>query len=106
MKESELERVFVNEVRRLGGEAFKWVSPGNNGVPDRIVMLPTGEIYFIELKAWDGTLRPVQTKMLERIRALGQEAAVIRGEDELIVFFEIIGRAETAERLRKRFHEI
>ena len=96
MKESELERVFVNEVRRLGGEAFKWVSPGNNGVPDRIVMLPTGEIYFIELKAWDGTLRPVQTKMLERIR----------GEDELIVFFEIIGRAETAERLRKRFHEI
>jgi len=106
MKESELERVFVNEVRRLGGEAFKWVSPGNNGVPDRIVMLPTGEIYFIELKAWEGTLRPVQEKMLERIRALGQEAAVIRGEDELIVFFEIIGRAETAKRLRKRFHEI
>ena len=103
MKESELERALVSEVKREGGEAFKWVSPGNSGVPDRIVMLPDGRIYFVEMKSGRGTLRPVQAKVLERIRALGQEAVIVKGEDALIAFFEEIGRQDAAERLRARF---
>lgn len=103
MKESELERIFVNEIRREGGEAYKWVSPGNDGVPDRIVVFPHGEIYFIELKAEAGRIRRIQKKQISRLRALGQEAAVVKGEDGMISFFEDIGRLAAAARLRDRF---
>lgn len=34
MRERDIERILVDEVRRLGGRAYKWTSPGNAGVPD------------------------------------------------------------------------
>ena len=40
MTEKEIERILVTGVRDLGGRAYKWVSPGNAGVPDRIVIFP------------------------------------------------------------------
>ncbi len=49
MKESELERRFCRLVEQAGGKAYKFVSPGNSGVPDRIVVLPGGRIGFVEL---------------------------------------------------------
>ena len=103
MRESELERIFINEVRREGGNAFKWVSPGNAGVPDRIVMFPDGEIYFVELKAEGGTVRPIQKEQIGRLQKMGQEAGVIKGRKGAILFFESIGRMAAAERLRARF---
>ena len=48
--ESYLERAVCDEVKRRGGRAFKWVSPGNTGVPDRICILPGGRVIFAELK--------------------------------------------------------
>ena len=103
MKESELERIFVNEIRKEGGEAYKWVSPGNDGVPDRIVLFPSGEIYFVELKAAAGRIRAVQEKQIRRLRDLGQEATIVRGEEGLVQFFEAIGRGYISARLRERF---
>lgn len=40
MLEKELERKFMYTIKKLGGKAYKFVSPGNAGVPDRIVILP------------------------------------------------------------------
>ena len=40
MLEREIEKKLVDGVRKLGGRAYKFVSPGNDGVPDRIVVLP------------------------------------------------------------------
>ena len=50
MREKDIEKILVNGVKDVGGRAYKWVSPGNNGVPDRIVILPEGRIVFVELK--------------------------------------------------------
>lgn len=50
MYESALERKICDYIKSLGGKAYKWVSPGTPGVPDRIVVLPGGEIIFIEVK--------------------------------------------------------
>ena len=47
MRERDIEKKMLNAVRKMGGEAFKWVSPGNDGVPDRIVMLPGGRLIFV-----------------------------------------------------------
>lgn len=50
-KERDIEGYFVEQVRSLGGECLKWISPGTTGVPDRIVILPLGmAVEFVELK--------------------------------------------------------
>jgi len=57
MLEKDLEAKLVKDVRRMGGRCLKWVSPGNRGVPDRIVLLPGGRIRFVEMK------RPKESKI-------------------------------------------
>lgn len=86
MRERDIERKLVSEIRKMGGEAFKWTSPGNDGVPDRIVMLPGGRLIFVELKADKGRLGPIQKVQIRRIQRLGQEVRVVRGMDGLEEF--------------------
>ena len=71
MREREVEKKLVQAVRRMGGICPKWVSPGLDGVPDRIVLLPGGRIGFIELKAPGKKMRPLQKKRNEKLEALG-----------------------------------
>lgn len=103
MKESELERILVEEVRKEGGRAYKWVSPGNDGVPDRIVFFPGGDVYFVELKTERGRLSPQQEVQLAKLRDLGQYATTIRGISEMIFFFQVAGKKSAADRLLKRY---
>ena len=90
MRERDIEKKMLNAVRKMGGEAFKWVSPGNDGVPDRIVMLPGGRLIFVELKADRGRLSSVQKIQIRRIQKLGQDVEVVQGMDGLEEFLERI----------------
>lgn len=105
MRESELESILVREVKKEGGKAYKWVSPGNAGVPDRIIFFPGGEIYFIELKTEVGTIGGLQSAQIRNLRKLGQQAAVVKGMGGLIGFFRDIGREKVANRLMKEYAE-
>lgn len=70
MRETTVEQNICRQVKALGGVAWKWVSPGRSGVPDRICILPGGRIIFVELKRpglVDG--RSVQQKKVFRILA-------------------------------------
>ena len=62
MREKTIEAKLVQAVRTKGGLALKFTSPGFDGVPDRLVLLPGGRIAFIELKAPGKTLRPSASK--------------------------------------------
>lgn len=74
MLESEVEKKLCKRVKEeLHGRAFKWVSPGQNGVPDRIVLVPMGRIYFVETKAPGKKLRRLQ----ELVRGLIQELGFV-----------------------------
>lgn len=86
MLEKEIEKILVKEVKRLGGRAYKWVSPGTDGVPDRIVLLPGGIIWFAELKADNGRVSPRQEYQLAFLKRLGFNTIVIRGENEVREF--------------------
>lgn len=99
MRESELERILVDEVRKVGGRAYKWVSPGNDGVPDRIVFLPGGNVTFVELKTDRGRLSAQQKIQINRLKNLGQDARVVRGLTGLAAFFYEAGYGYTASRL-------
>lgn len=105
MRESELERILVEEVRKEGGIAYKWVSPGNDGVPDRIVFFPGGEVYFVELKTERGVVSSKQSIQVRKLRGLGQEAAIVKGIGGLIGFFRDAGKAHIANRLMKKYAE-
>lgn len=53
MRESTLERALREYVKRCGGRAYKFISPGNPGVPDRLCVFPGGLVVFVELKRPD-----------------------------------------------------
>ena len=70
--EEEVEAYLRDKVSAvLHGKAYKWVSPGNNGVPDRMVCLPGGRVVFAELKAPGKQPRPEQAAKHRELRALG-----------------------------------
>lgn len=102
MKESEIEKILVDEVRGLGGRAYKWVSPGNNGVPDRIVILPGNAPVFVELKTKTGKLSAIQQVQIRRLESLGQRVEVIYGEEGLIRYFRELGLTDSARRLSRK----
>ena len=71
MNEKTIEKKLTEAVRKMGGIAPKFVSPGLDGVPDRIVLLPMGRMAFIELKAPGKKMRPLQIRRKEQMESLG-----------------------------------
>lgn len=94
MRERDVEKALVRAVQARGGICPKWVSPGLDGVPDRIVILPNGKLAFVELKAPGERPRALQIARMRQIEALGQRCFVVDGV-ELIepVLTEIEGCA-------------
>lgn len=78
MRESQIEAYLVRLVLALGGLALKWVSPGRPGVPDRIVFLPGARLLFVEVKAADGRVSPVQSRLFAWLARLGFPVHVVR----------------------------
>lgn len=71
MRESTIEKTLVKTVRESGGLAIKLVSPGWAGAPDRLILMPGGNLAFVELKAPGHTLRPLQVKRKRQLEVLG-----------------------------------
>ena len=71
MREKNVESKLVKAVKAMGGLAPKFISPGLDGVPDRLVLLPGGKMAFIELKAPDEKLRPLQVRRKRQLESLG-----------------------------------
>lgn len=97
MRESEIEKILTNEVRKLGGRAYKWVSPGNDGVPDRIVIFPGKPPVFVELKTDTGKLSALQSVQIKRLADLGQPVEVVKGINGLSQFFQDYGYDEVSK---------
>lgn len=83
MQEKYIEQKLVSEVKSMGGIAPKLVSPGIDGMPDRLVLLPDGKLAFIELKAPGKVIRPLQEKRKRQLEALGFLVFCIDGVDQI-----------------------
>lgn len=103
MLEKEIEKVLTSEVKKLGGRAYKWTSPGNDGVPDRIVIFPGRRPVFVELKTDRGRLTSLQRVQCKRLQELGQNVRVVYGIDGLSQFFQDMGYEETSKALDCRY---
>ena len=81
MNEKQIEQAFVRAVKNKGGLALKFVSPGYDGVPDRLILMPGGIACFAELKAPGKKMRPLQMKRKEMLEGLGFQVYCIDSID-------------------------
>ena len=82
MLEKHLERWCREEVKKAGGLFYKWTSPGQSGVPDRILIL-RGTVVFVELKRVGGRLTEHQAFVIGKLRAHGARVEVVSSKDDL-----------------------
>jgi hypothetical protein len=83
MTEKTIEQKLTLAVKKHGGIAPKFVSPGFDGMPDRLVILPDGVIAFAELKAPGKKPRPLQLARHRLLRSLGVRVYVIDSEKQI-----------------------
>ena len=92
MREATIEQRLVAGVKKAGGKAYKFTSPGNSGVPDRLVLLPGGRVIFVELKTEKGKLSPLQIEIHNQLRALGMDVRTLYGKTYVDGFLEEISK--------------
>lgn len=83
MRENIIEAYLRDRVRALGGIAYKFISPGNSGVPDRLILLPGGRSIFVELKAPSKRPTAIQSLQHKKIRALGFTVMIIDSKEKV-----------------------
>lgn len=76
-REKIIEQKLVHAVKAMGGIAPKFVSPGYDGMPDRLVLLPGARVAFVEVKAMGCKPRPIQEARHELLRRLGFRVCVL-----------------------------
>lgn len=95
MREKQIEQKLVLAVKRRGGICPKFVSPGFDGMPDRIVLLPGGRLGFAEVKAPGKKPRSLQAARHGMLRRLGFKVYVLDDEKQIEeILREIGGDAE------------
>lgn len=87
VRENTVERRFNMLARRHGGLSLKWVSPGRLGVPDRLLFMPGGRLYLVELKRPGGKPRASQNAMFAKLETRGFHVWVVDDPD---TFFDMI----------------
>ena len=83
MYERTIEQKLAARVKAMGGIAPKFTSPGFDGMPDRLVLLPHGRMGLVELKAPGRTPRPLQLARHKLLRRLGFKVYVIDGIEQI-----------------------
>ena len=77
MLEKTIENYFVWTVERAGGKTYKFKSPTQRGVSDRLACMPDGSTWFVELKTKGGRLSELQKRFADDVIALQQNYACL-----------------------------
>lgn len=83
MTEKEIENYLVRKIKNKKGIAYKFTSPGNSGVPDRLCLLPNGKIFFVELKSPGKKPRALQVNQITKMTKLGQRVYVLDSKEKV-----------------------
>ena len=83
MQEKIIEKKLVQRVKAVGGLAPKFVSPGFDGMPDRIVLMPGGKIGFVEVKRKGENPSPLQESRHGLLRRLGFKVYILDDEEKI-----------------------
>ena len=83
MREKKIEQKLVTAVKKHGGICPKFVSPGFDGMPDRLLLLPHGRFAFVEVKAPNQKPRPLQLSRHRLLRRLGFRVYVLDALEDI-----------------------
>ena len=83
MREKAIEQKLKSAVVGMGGISPKFTSPGMDGVPDRLILLPGGRMAFAEVKAPGRHLRPLQVRRKRQLESLGFRVYVIDHPEQI-----------------------
>ena len=89
--EKQIEAYLVKKVKALGGVAYKFVSPAHRGAADRVVCLPGGMVWFIELKTEGGRLSPLQKVFADEMARMNQNYCVLWSKEDVDKWIEQLG---------------
>lgn len=85
--ENDVETYLKKQAEKNGYLCYKFVSPGHNGVPDRLI-IGHGRTFFVETKAPNGTPRKLQQKVIEKMRNNGADVYIINTKAKVDELFE------------------
>ena len=83
MREKQIEAKLISAVKAEGGMCPKLISPGTDGMPDRMVLLPEARIGFVEVKAPGQKPRPLQERRHAQLRDLGFMVFVLDDPEQI-----------------------
>lgn len=86
--ERSIEQYLIRRCVALGCLTFKFVSPNNSGVPDRIVIEPGGDVHFVEVKRIGGRVSPLQQMCIGKLRGHGCDARVLWSRADVDAFVD------------------
>lgn len=92
MREKEIERSLVKAVKQSGGICPKFVSPGMDGMPDRLMLLPEGRMAFVEVKAPGQKPRPLQVARHKQLTRMGFRVFVLDDKGQIPGIMEEVMR--------------
>ena len=89
--ERDIERALVGMVKRNGGLCLKWVCPGFSGVPDRVILLPGGRVFFAETKRpKGGKVSPLQEWWERQLKRMGFPHVYIRNKSDITILEQVL----------------
>ncbi len=100
MTEKDVEKYLVKKIKEIGGIAYKFVSPGNDGVPDRICVLPYGFIQFVEVKRPGGRVSDIQVMQFDRLRKLHQEVEIVYNFEDVDALIQTLKLYLAGEKIK------
>lgn len=92
MLEKQIEAYLVKRIKALGGMAYKFTSPAHKGVSDRIVCLPNGQTWFVELKTEGGRLSPLQKVFASDMVRMNQKYVCLWNKEQIDDFINNNGK--------------
>jgi hypothetical protein len=90
--ESDLEKQVVNYAKQQGILCVKFTSPSRRGVPDRLLIGPLGEVYFLELKQKGKMPTPLQWHEIHTLNKFNIRAGYVDNIDDAKLIIDTLAR--------------
>lgn len=84
--ERDVERYLIKRIKDVGGRAYKFTSPAHRGVADRIVCLPSGSTWFVEVKTEGGRLSELQKAFASDMAKMNQKYTCLWNKEQIDEF--------------------
>jgi hypothetical protein len=96
--EGKVERYLVKRLARIGLDCKKFIPDYDNGMPDRVILLPDRRVIWVELKTDGGVLSDLQKYCHARLKASGHDVRVVWNKEQADNLIEELANDQIKQR--------